>query len=134
MNRKTQIGDPPIRILRNDLEKLENLLDHLHRAYARVSLFLENEVMRADVVERQTRQPFVQLGSWVAFRDEEGVNHAGTLHLPEERQEVPKDGISILTPVGAALLGLSRGQTITYETIDRRSKQLTVLDLQAPAG
>jgi regulator of nucleoside diphosphate kinase len=134
MNRKVQIGDPPIRILRNDLEKLENLLDHLHRAYARVSLFLQNEVMRADVVERQTRQPFVQLGSWVAFCDEEGAHHAGTLHLPEERQEAPADGISILTPVGAALLGLSRGQTITYETIDRRSKQLTVLDMRAPTG
>ena len=35
--------------------------------------------------------------------------------------------ISILTPVGAALIGLSVGQRIAFETPDKRIRGLTVL-------
>lgn len=133
MNRKVQIGDPPIRILRNDLEKIENLLDSLHRSYSRISLFLQNEVMRADIVDAAVKGQFVHLGSHVSFTDEAGRAHAGTLFMPEEGQPNPPDGISILTPVGCALLGLSPGQTISYDTIDSRTKQITVQAVQNPS-
>ena len=132
MNRKVQIGDPPISILRNDLEKIENLLDSLHRSYARISLFLQNEVMRADIVDDAGKGQFVRLGSHVSFTDEVGSLHAGTLFLPEESHPNPPDGISILTPVGCALLGLSPGQTIAYDTVDGRTKQITIQGVQKP--
>jgi regulator of nucleoside diphosphate kinase len=126
MNRKVQIGDPPIRILRDDLQKLETLLDSMHRSYARISMFLQQEVLRADIVDQPSRRPFVRLGSQVHFTDDAGTHHSGTLHMPEEGSPVPPDAISILTPVGCALLGLSPGQSITYQTVDRRDKQITV--------
>lgn len=133
MNRKIQIGDPPIRIARQDLEKLETILDSLHRSYARISLFLQDEVLRAQVVDASTDRPFVRLGSRVRFTDEQGVPHEGTLFAPEEGRPNPPDGISILTPAGCALLGLSVGQSIGYETIDRRIKRITVMDVEDPA-
>lgn len=133
MNRKVQIGDPPIRILRDDLQKLETLLDSMHRSYARISMFLQQEVLRADIVDQQTRRPFVRLGSQVHFTDEDGTSRCGTLHMPEEGCPVPPDAISILTPVGCALLGLSPGQSITYQTVDRREKCVTVTQV-AHAG
>lgn len=126
MNRKIQIGDPPIRILRDDLQKLETLLDSMHRSYARISMFLQQEVLRADIVDHPTSQPFVRLGSQVEFADDSGAVHSGTLHMPEEGCATPADAISILTPVGCALLGLSPGQSITYQTVDRRDKRITV--------
>ncbi|MFV3128649.1 GreA/GreB family elongation factor [Niveispirillum sp. KHB5.9] len=132
MNRKVQIGDPPIRILRDDLHKLESLLDSMHRSYARISMFLQQEVLRADIVERPTRKPFVRPGSQVQFTDETGASHGGTLHMPEEGSPPPPDAISILTPAGCALLGLSPGQSITYETVDRREKRITVVKVVEP--
>lgn len=133
MNRKVQIGDPPIRVLRDDLEKLENLLDAMHRSYARVSMFLQQELLRADIVERPTRTPFVQLGSRVDFSDEEGTVHSATLYMPEEACPHLPDGLSILTPVGCALLGLSPGQSIAYQTVDGRQKRVTVHKVTSPA-
>ncbi|MFV3073264.1 GreA/GreB family elongation factor [Niveispirillum fermenti] len=132
MNRKTQIGDPPIRILRDDLERLETLLDSMHRSYARISLFLQEELLRADIVDKQPRSPFVGLGSHVAFVDEQGAPHAGTLFMPEDGCTSLPDGISILTPVGCALLGLSQGQSIGYETVDGRKKRITVTGVRPP--
>jgi regulator of nucleoside diphosphate kinase len=41
--------------------------------------------------------------------------------------------ISILTPVGSALFGLSEGQSIAYETPDGRIKTLTALRI-SPGG
>ena len=38
-----------------------------------------------------------------------------------------------LTPVGAALLGLSRGQSIAWLTRTGAAKRLTVLDVREPA-
>lgn len=134
MNRKTLMGDPPIRILRDDLEKLETLLDTMHRSYARISMFLQQEVLRANIVDRQTRRPFVRLGSQVRFTDDAGTMHCGTLHMPEEGRPCPPDAISILTPVGCALLGLSAGQSIAYQTVDRRSKRITVDRVVNPPG
>lgn len=134
MNRKIQIGDPPIRIARQDLEKLETILDSLHRSYARISLFLQNEVLRAQVVDVASDRPFVRLGSRVRFTDEQEVEREGTLFAPEEGRANPPDGISVLTPAGCALLGLSVGQSIRYETIDRRIKHIRVTGVEEPAG
>lgn len=133
MNRKTQIGDPPIRILRDDLEKLENLLDAMHRSYARVSMFLQQELLRADIVDRPTRTPFVRLGSHIDFTDDDGARHSATLFMPDEDCPQVPDGLSILTPVGCALLGLSAGQSIAYQTVDGRVRRVTVTRVTSPA-
>ncbi|WDR03482.1 GreA/GreB family elongation factor [Devosia algicola] len=37
--------------------------------------------------------------------------------------------MSVLTPVGAALIGLRTGQSITWETRDGRNNVLTVLSV-----
>jgi regulator of nucleoside diphosphate kinase len=42
--------------------------------------------------------------------------------------------ISILTPIGAALIGLSQGQSIDWKTRDGRSRQLTILSVEGMAA
>jgi regulator of nucleoside diphosphate kinase len=40
--------------------------------------------------------------------------------------------VSVLTPLGAALIGLTIGQSITWSSRDGREHELTVLSVQQP--
>ncbi|WP_188261341.1 GreA/GreB family elongation factor [Azospirillum tabaci] len=134
MNRKSMLGDPPpIRITPHDLGRLDVLLAHLSQP-AGVIDFLQREVDRADVADPPDDggTPFVRLGSRVTFADDRGTRHTATLITPDEAAR-RQDGISILTPVGAALLGLSEGQSIAYGTLDGRTKSVQVLRIEPPA-
>jgi regulator of nucleoside diphosphate kinase len=125
MNRKLQLGDPPaIHLTHRDLGRLDALLAGLSST-SRVLEYLQREVDRAAVVADDDSTSFVKLGSRVAFEDDSGRLYTGTVAFPGEMAEYP-DSISILTPVGAALLGLGEGQSISYETPDRRIKTVTV--------
>ena len=56
-----------------------------------------------------------------------------TLTFPGD-QDLATGRISVLTPVGAALIGLSEGQTITFQTPVWVEKVLTVLRVRPPIG
>jgi regulator of nucleoside diphosphate kinase len=77
--------------------------------------YLVRELMRATVFD-EDRIPtnVVTMGSRVEYL-EAGKNSTQvvTLSYPGE-MEFFRNGISILTPVGAALIGLSAGQSISY--------------------
>jgi regulator of nucleoside diphosphate kinase len=124
------LGDPPeIRLTARDLRRLDALLAGLSNT-SRVSDFLRRELDRALLVDDSEAGAFVKLGSAVMFKDEAGKVYSGILAFPGQ---IPNrtDVISILTPVGIAILGLSEGQSISYETPDRRIKTLTVLKIPA---
>jgi len=130
MNRKTLLGDPPpVHITGQDFGRLDVLLTH-HSAKASSSTleFLRNELERARLVNNEEiTTPFVRIGSHVLFVDERGKTYRLTLTLAESGER--PDHISVLTPVGAALLGISQGHSISYETRDKRIKTLTVLEI-----
>lgn len=133
MNRRMLLGDPPpIHITGQDLGRLDSLLAGLAgRIPSPILEFLRAELDRARVVDdghRDTR--FVRIGSTIRFSDEQGKVYRLTLTLPGAKPG-DTEAISIMTPVGAALLGLSEGQSISYETPDNRIKTITVLDVSA---
>ncbi len=128
MNRKALLGDPPpIRITPQDLGRLDVLLAHLSQPAAVIE-YLQREVDRAAITEDDAPAPFVRLGTRVTFADDQEAIHTVTLVPPED---IPRrdDGISILTPVGAALLGLSEGQNIAYRTLDGRTKSVRIVTI-----
>ena len=128
MNRKTMLGDPPaIHLTQDDLGRLDALLAGLPNSSPALD-FLRREVDRATVVRETEAAHFVRLGSRVSFEDEMGKRYTGTVGFPNDIAGRPHP-ISILTPVGAALLGLAEGQSIAYETLDGRTKTLTVVRL-----
>jgi regulator of nucleoside diphosphate kinase len=132
VNRKTMLGDPPvIHLTTEDLGRLDALLAGIAGG-SRPIEFLRREVERATVVADTDAASYVRLGTRVSFEDETGKLYTGTVGFPSDIASHP-DPISILTPVGAALLGLAEGQSISYETLDGRTKTLTVLRLIQPA-
>jgi regulator of nucleoside diphosphate kinase len=77
--------------------------------------FLVRELIRATIVEDDELPPnTVTMGSKVEFREEGSkTNKVVTLAHPNE-SEFYDDAISVLSPAGAALIGLSEGQSISY--------------------
>jgi regulator of nucleoside diphosphate kinase len=72
------------------------------------------------------------LGSVIEFRDAAaGETWRVQVVLPGEA-DVDARRISILSLVGAGLIGLSQGQTIDWPTQDGRLRRLAVLRVEAP--
>ena len=51
-----------------------------------------------------------------------------TLVYPQEA-DINLNRISVLAPVGAALIGLSRGQSIEFQTPGGKRRSLTIIDV-----
>jgi regulator of nucleoside diphosphate kinase len=122
---------PNIKITKRDMNRLESLLhDHAAIRSWKAVAFLVGELDRATVVADEEIEPtVVTIGARVAFRqDGRDETTVVTLALPGMRDLYP-DAISILTPVGAALIGLSVGQSIAFAGPDGRGHRLTVTAL-----
>ena len=73
----------------------------------------------------------VQIGSTVTFILDDSRERMVTLVYPG-LADISQDRISILTPIGTALIGLSEGQTMTWWTRDGRERSLTVIEVHGP--
>jgi regulator of nucleoside diphosphate kinase len=114
---------------------LDTLLgDTVLERLGKVGNYLLDELTRARVVADSDVPPdVVTMNSTVRFRDNDtGREMIVSLMYPKDAAG-SENAVSVLTPVGAALLGLSAGQKITYETIDGRIKTLTVLEVRGRA-
>ena len=90
------------------------------------------EMERADVVStRSVPRNVVQMGSTVEVRPDDGQQRRVTLVFPGEA-DIAQGKVSILTPIGTALIGLSEGQSIMWTARDGRRQRLTVLAVEAP--
>ena len=113
-----------------DLERLERVLDRLSPAQARARDALLSELEHAQLVEPWEMPPdVVTMNSRVRFTiSPPGEELCLTLSYPKDMQTV-EDGISILTPIGTALLGLSVGDSIAWPRPDGQMLSVRVLDV-----
>src|SRR5574340_78698 len=98
-----------------DAERLERLLESLPRSAVPGKADLEAELARAEVMDPNNIPPsVVTMNSTVKFKVESSTEEFRlTLVYPKDVN--PGGGtISILAPVGSALLGLSQGDTIEW--------------------
>ena len=96
---------------------------NLLRSYAP----LRRELERAIVVSSAAMPPDVAtLDSRVRYMDEtEGVTRTVSLVYPSQA-DAAKGKVSVLAPVGTALLGLSEGESIEWEFPDGSRRRLTL--------
>jgi regulator of nucleoside diphosphate kinase len=106
---------PNICISSRDFERIETLLDSLPVAYSAIKERLQEEMARADIVAPEAIAPtVVTMNSRVTFTViSTGQTMTRTLVYPRD-QEGSADKISLLTPMGSALLGLAVGQEIEW--------------------
>jgi len=122
---------PPISMNPADIERLRKLADAAANKYPETSDFLAREIERAAVLPEATPcAGLVTMDSNVTFRDDvSGQARTVRLVYPEDA-DVDAGKISILTPIGAALIGLSEGQTIEFQTPPGGGRALTVLTVK----
>lgn len=125
---------PAITISRSDHEALARLADATAERNPTVSEELTTELDRARVVaDAQMRSDVVRMGSTLRYVTDSGENRTVTLVFPAEA-DIADGKVSILTPIGAALIGLSPGQSIDWEARDGRIHRLTVESVEPHSG
>jgi regulator of nucleoside diphosphate kinase len=126
---------PPITLSTPDFERLERLAAAAADKFPRTADFLAREIARAEIVPSGRALPgLVTMGSTVEFRDDTSQQaRTVTLVYPDEA-DVTAGRISVLTPIGVALIGLSVGQSIEWQTPAGGWRSLTVLRVEPAAA
>jgi regulator of nucleoside diphosphate kinase len=125
-NRRTR-GKPNIRISKADHARLSALANTIAAHDPDISDELLAELERARLIpDGYVSTDIVQMGTMVTFKPDTGDTKTVTLVFPGDA-DISKGKISILTPIGTALLGLSVGQSITWIARDGQLHELSVL-------
>lgn len=121
---------PPIIVSANDARRLEGVIERLGAQTPDVARALEAELARAEIRESADMPPdVVTMRSQAVCVDERtGTRRVLRLVYPGEEGAAEGD-VSVLAPVGAALLGLSTGQSIEWPLPGGRTTRLTVVDV-----
>ena len=125
-------GLPPSIVLsRRDAARIESLLESPQWQKHPAAEALLEELARAEVVADADLPPdVVGMHSVVECVDENNDDrHVIALVYPHEA-DAGSGKVSILAPVGSALLGLSVGQSIDWNTPDGRTLRLRVTRVQ----
>ena len=124
---------PRIALTAQDHEKLSVLARAAASTMPDVAAVLAEELDRAHVlVKGRCPEHTVCMGYEVGFRDDTtGKVQTVTLVYPDEA-DISKGKISVLTPIGTALIGLRAGHSITWETRTGDLRRLTVLQVREP--
>ncbi|WP_090709168.1 MULTISPECIES: nucleoside diphosphate kinase regulator [unclassified Beijerinckia] len=137
MSERTPVTDnrkPRIVLTAEDHERLSTLARTASGAAQDAAAILTGELDRAHILAKG-RHPAhtVFMGSEVEFRDDTtGKVQTVTLVYPGEA-DISLGKISVLTPIGAALIGMRAGHSINWETRGGDLKRLTVIDVREPA-
>jgi len=125
---------PPIIISLSERDALERLADAWSTKQPDVADELLAELDRAEIVpDARMRGDVVRMSSTVTYSTETGEERTVTLVYPAEA-DIAAARISILTPIGAALIGLSPGQSIEWQSRDGRAHSLTVTNVEQDIG
>ena len=107
---------PAIALTASDYPRLEKLARVAAQQGDMDAMFLLIEINRAEIVPDDVRdiESIVTIGSWVTYLTDWGIPRK-TVQLvwPEEYWSNP-DSLSVLTPLGAALIGLQVGDQMPY--------------------
>ncbi|WP_347356743.1 nucleoside diphosphate kinase regulator [Bdellovibrio sp.] len=116
--------EPRIFITDQDFHRLSALVSQVEGPFAEA---LEEELGRANVIaQKEIPKDVVTMNSRVQFLDEvTGQESEMTLVYPQDAN-LESGRLSILAPVGIALLGLSVGQEINWKLPNGQTKKLKV--------
>lgn len=120
---------PKIVVSDIDHERLTILAGNVSEKLEEVAEELLQELDRAKIVpQKKLPLDVVRMGSMVEFRSNDGHERKVTLVYPGEA-DIAQGKISILTPIGTALIGLTPGQSMSWVARDGKAHELNVLSV-----
>ena len=122
---------PAVTMTAEDHARLSTLAHAAADRMPEAASALDDELDRAVILAPgRTPESIVRMGSEVEFRDDvSGKTQVLTLVYPEDA-DIAKGRISVLTPVGTALIGLRAGASITWRTRGGALRRLTVIQVR----
>lgn len=124
------MSKPTLTINELDAERLDTLLAQAAYANSPVAEALNEELDRAEILPPQDMPAdVVTMNSKVRFTEgKEGEEHIRTLVYPAALKDTDEQ-LSVMAPLGAALLGLRVGSTITWTMPNGKESEIHVLEL-----
>ncbi|GKW08307.1 MULTISPECIES: nucleoside diphosphate kinase regulator [Pectobacterium] len=121
---------PNLTISELDAERLDMLLEQPAFADSDIAQALNEELDRADILPSASiPSHVVTMNSRVRFRDlNTNEEHIRTLVYPAAVKD-SKEPLSVMAPLGAALLGMHVGNSITWQLPNGEETRIEVLEL-----
>ncbi len=125
---------PPITLIDTEAETLADLALQARERASLAGELLWEEVNRADTATlADLPDDVVTMMSSVDFVDETtGEEHSVQLVYPRDAN-LEQNRISVLTPVGAALIGMRRGNAISWPNRQGTHRSLRIVNVVQPA-
>jgi regulator of nucleoside diphosphate kinase len=130
MQEKTKARRKPnIKISATDHARLSTLANTTAERNAEIADELFAELDRARVTpDSAMSDEIVQMGSTVEYKPDTGESRTVTLVFPGDA-DISAGKVSILTPIGTALIGLAPGQSIQWTARDGRKHELNIINV-----
>jgi len=121
---------PPIHMIDSEAETLTDLAISIEDRLPQVSELLLREIERARLHSRaRIGRDVVTMASRVRFADAASGREAEYQLVYPKDADISAGRISILTPVGAGLIGLREGQSILWPDRDGHERELTIVEV-----
>ena len=122
---------PQIVINADELEHLEALAEGALKRNAPLAERLLEEIGRARIVSARKMPPnVVGIGNTVRYRDNAtGQETSVNLVYPEDA-DIGQQRVSVMTPIGVALLGLAEDASFFWDTVGGQRRTLTVIEVR----
>lgn len=131
----TNPEDPPVLLDATQVERLYGLAESLSVREPDVAERLLNEINRAAVVSPGDLPPkVVSIGSSVTYHDETSQSEKTVTVVFPHDADIASQRISVLTPIGAALIGLAEGSAINWQTRNGEVRKLMITRVTQPGS
>lgn len=128
---RTAAKRPQIHMIEDEADKLSDLALSVEERLPQVSELLIRETSRARLHSAASiPNDVVTMGSFVEFVDKgTGARRTVQLVYPPDA-DISAGRVSILTPVGAGLIGLREGQSILWPDREGHERQLVIIKVE----
>lgn len=126
---------PPIHLLAAESDMVASLALQMEHRFPVVAAMLLEEIERAELHDAGTLpDTAVTIGSKVDFIDEKTSQIRSVEIVMPAMANIAEGRISILTPMGAALYGLTAEQSIDWPDLDGHERRIRILRVRQPAA
>lgn len=131
MNKRLEEGLPPIILSEEDFDALDRLVGETSSGAAAL---LRQELDRAEVREAaDVPKNLVTLNRWIQYSDGRGAEPRRVQLVVPREADIDAGRISVLSHVGAGLLGLKEGESIDWPDPSGAERKLTVVRIEGDA-
>lgn len=125
---------PAITVTAGDHAMLSRIAAGAANTMPELAAELTHELDRARILpEGRVSPDHARIGSQIVYRDESTKRETTVTLVWPQDADIEKNRISVMTPIGVALIGMAAERSIDWTTRSGDVKRMTVLEVREPA-